>query len=255
MELKIHLWALPCESWRADPKQQDRVQLRVSVQLGEHSQVHTREGNIAINPNNLGNFCQIRPRTVHLCQAGRRPPKWFLSGRLAVPKTLKIYGEHPNRNNLVWPPTTLTLTTPWISHPQCIFCGTFSALIILELVDTVQGSVQFCLLSAKEQQMVLSKRRFSEWRAQSQEIRNGRRRQNAWKYCVLRVPLKGFASVASRGEESEKTVWKHRLEPSDSGQVVGQQRERRRRHGGTRREKRKSTKICEKKLPHFSLLP
>ena len=60
--------------------------------------------------------------------------------------------------------------------------------------------------------MVFSKRCFSEWCVQRVvRIRNGRRHQNAskhWCFQAFFVPLKGFSSVESRGEESEK----HRLE-------------------------------------------
>ena len=55
---------------------------------------------------------------------------------------------------------------------------------------------------------VFSKRCFSEWCIQRVvRIRNSRRHHNAWKdWCfqAFFVLLKGFTSVASRGEESEK---------------------------------------------------
>ena len=59
---------------------------------------------------------------------------------------------------------------------------------------------------------MFSKRCFSEWCIERVvRIRNGKRYQNAlkhWCFQAFFVPLKGFSSVASRGEESEK----HRLE-------------------------------------------
>ena len=59
---------------------------------------------------------------------------------------------------------------------------------------------------------MFSKWCFSEWCVQRVvRIRNGRRHQNVLKHLRFQAffaPLKGFSSVASRGEESEK----HRLE-------------------------------------------
>ena len=52
-----------------------------------------KEGKSAINLSNLGNFCQIWPRVVYLCWAGRRSRKLLMLGRLAVPKTLQILGK------------------------------------------------------------------------------------------------------------------------------------------------------------------
>ena len=43
---------------------------------------------------NWGNFAPKKdPRPNLLCWAGQRPPRFFMLGRLAVPKTLEIKGR------------------------------------------------------------------------------------------------------------------------------------------------------------------
>ena len=73
---------------------------------------------------------------------------------------------------------------------------------------------------------MFSKRCFSEWCVQRVvRIRKGRRRQKAlkhWRFQALFVPPKGLSSVATQGEESEKTSFgKHRLEPLGGCQLMG----------------------------------